>query len=452
MGKIHRLLLLYRKRFNPHFRELIRGTSSSFIIRIGGLFVGYVFMYVVSKTAGTKAWGVFSLSFAVVGFASVLSRLGLDTALLKIVAEFDGQKEIEKIPRVILQVSWIVLLLSLIVGVIMYAISGFLAKSFFHKPELAPYFRMSAFTIAPLSIAYVCIQALQGLKKVEHFVFLDMVGKKLYPLLAYLIIIAIAVPNEWTVILSFVIAMYLLVANGLIWINQYSGVFLTLKKLPFEKGISYSVLFSIALPLALASSMIFIKGWIDTFMLGVYGTANDVGAYNIALRLASLISLPLTAVNSIAAPQFANFYGKHDYVALEKSLQQATKVVFFSSIIFLVSLIILGEYLLGMFSVREEKVLWTFLVLVIGFFINALVGPVGYFLQMTGEQMFFQKITVVITIVGVLLNVFLVPQWGIIGASVSTFIGMTTWNIGSMLYIRYKFGFWSMTKPILRRS
>ena len=111
----------------------------------------------------------------------------------------------------------------------------------------------------------------------------------------------------------------------------------------------------VSLPMLLSSSLFLIIQWTDTIMLGIFRTETEVGVYNVALKVAMLTSVGLFAINSIAAPKFAEFYGKEDMKGLGKVAQQSTKLIFWSSFPILLILFIFPSFILGVFG-EEFKV------------------------------------------------------------------------------------------------
>ncbi len=85
----------FREKLNSdtHFAELIKGSGIAFVLRIVGIIAGYVFTLFVTRTLGAKAWGIFALSLVVLQIASVIGRLGMDTALLRFTAEYTAKGE-----------------------------------------------------------------------------------------------------------------------------------------------------------------------------------------------------------------------------------------------------------------------------------------------------------------------------------------------------------------------
>lgn len=77
------------------------------------------------------------------------------------------------------------------------------------------------------------------------------------------------------------------------------------------------------------------------------------------------------------------------------------------------------------FSVGEMALM----VLAVGQFFNAVCGPVGVVLQMTGKQKLFRNLVFWAFLCNLILSLILVPIYGLKGAAISCAAGMSIWNI-----------------------
>ncbi|HKK83578.1 MAG TPA: polysaccharide biosynthesis C-terminal domain-containing protein, partial [Atribacterota bacterium] len=66
-------------------------------------------------------------------------------------------------------------------------------------------------------------------------------------------------------------------------------------------------------------------------------------------------------------------------------------------------------------------------------------GAAGYFMNMTGCQVVLQRITFVTVIIGLLLNIYLIPIYGIEGAAGATALAICIWNIWCVIYIKKRY-------------
>jgi len=157
--------------------------------------------------------------------------------------------------------------------------------------------------------------------------------------------------------------------------------------------------------------------------------------------------MSLVAVNVIAAPKFAEFWGKRDKKGLAKKAQQSTKLVFWSSLPVLLAFLIFPSFVLGIFG-AEFKTGYTALIMVtVGQFINSISGSVGYILEMTGHQLFSQNGMIASVVLNIILNLLLVPKYGINGAAFASMVTLIFWNILFGMKVKNILGEWVFYRP-----
>jgi O-antigen/teichoic acid export membrane protein len=220
-----------------------------------------------------------------------------------------------------------------------------------------------------------------------------------------------------------------------------------ISKLTPIKSLSYIAILSVSIPMLFSSSLALIMGWTDVIMLGIFRTDKEVGIYNVALKLSMITSITLMAINTIAAPKFAEFWGEGDIKGLAKISKQSTKLIFWTSLPILLLFLIFPKPILGIFGEEFKGGAEVLMILTVGQFINSASGSVGYILQMTGHQKFHQNVILIGTILNIILNWFLIPLYGIIGASIASVISMFFWNIVFSLKVRKTLNQWVFYIP-----
>tara|TARA_B100000780_G_scaffold170501_1_gene119371 strand:- start:8153 stop:9019 length:867 start_codon:yes stop_codon:yes gene_type:complete len=223
---------------------------------------------------------------------------------------------------------------------------------------------------------------------------------------------------------------------------------------------SYSNLFKISIPLMFAQSVQFIMAWTDKLMLGAIDTPNvvngittnieEVGVYYTAFKLSMFAAVSLMAINSIASPKFAEMFAKNDVKGLEKVIHQSTKMIFWTSVPLALIFFILPEFFLGLFGDKFKIGATAFIFLSCGRLISSLSGSVGNILQMTGHQNVYAKILFFGAIVNILLNLILIPRYGINGAAIASMSSLIVWNLSMVLVIKKKFGFYTFYIPFVK--
>lgn len=422
--------------------KLLTGASWAFIFKLLGLLSGYLFALVVARTLGAEAWGTFSLCLSIVTIGAVYTTLGTDSALLRLTGELREQENPAAIKGVFIALMRIVLPMGIAITTLLYLLAPWMSSQLLNKPHLAPYLRIMSLSIVPISLIFLSAQGLRGLSRIGAYAFLNLVARHFFPLLVFLLLIPFYQTIE-TLMFAYFIGLALVALMSLATFMRLGDFQNTQAR--FE--ISYKVIFAISFPLLLASSAQFIKGWIDTIMLGIMVDEAQLGIYSIAFKLSTILSIPLVAINAAIAPRFAAAFGRNDQQALREQLQQSAKMVFMLSLPLTLALVAAPTLWLSVFGTEFKVGTTALLILILGRAISALSGSVGIFLQMTGHQQFFQRVTICVMVTVITLNYLLIPRMGINGAAISTCVGVALQNLIYVWYIKSRYGFISIYYP-----
>ncbi|HHG74659.1 MAG TPA: flippase [Persephonella sp.] len=420
-----------------HLREVIRGSATFLILRIFGMVVAYAFTLLVTRKLGASAWGIFALSFTVLQIASVLSRLGLDGALLRFIAQYKAQGKGKTAFSIYLKSLKVVIPISLFLTALLYYLSPIIADKVFNKDYLSEYLQIMSLGILPFTLLFINSESLRSLKKIKEYTFFQSI----FPyFLAFAFVFMLLMFSfkltEKEVVLSFVFAIFIAcVFSFLFLIRELKNLSGNSEDIPLKS------ILSVSLPMFMSSSLFMIMSWTDIIMLGIFRTQEEVGIYNVAVRLSVITSFTLAAINSIAAPKFAELWGKKDLEGLKKVAQQSTKLIFWTSAPVLILYLLFPSFFMGLFGEEFKDGALALVILTVGQFVNAASGSVALILGMTGKQRFAMNIIFVIVIINFIGNMLIIPKLGLIGAAA---INMTTtiiWNAIFTIYIKMKYKF-----------
>jgi len=416
---------------NSHTRELLKGSSTAFIYKVTGLMIGYLFTLLISRTLGADAMGIFALSATILNVFSVMGRFGLDLALLRFVAEYSSQGRMDAVKEVYTSSLKVAVPLCLFLSALLFFSSPYIADHIFKKEHFSVYLKIISFAVLPMGLISMNAESLRGLKKIKEYAFLMDVSVSLFA--AVLLVLFLPFTRDsYIPLIAYTLSLILVFILSLaVWLKN-SGISSILNK----KTLKIRSILDVSMPMFLSSSLFLIMGWTDTVMLGMFRTEGDVGIYNVAMKVAALTSITLFAINAIAAPKFAEFYGKGDKKGLGEIVTQSSKLIFWSSLPVLLVFFLFPSFILGIFGNEFKAGTHALLLLTFGQFINAISGSVGYILQMTGKQKSFHYIILFATLINIGLNALLIPKYGINGAAFASMASIIFWNIVSMFYIR----------------
>ena len=182
-------------------------------------------------------------------------------------------------------------------------------------------------------------------------------------------------------------------------------------------------------------------------ILGLFATATDVGVYTAAARTALLTRFLLLANSAVAAPRFAALHAANDREGVARLAVRSTILTTVSSVPLLLIFIVFPEKILSLFGPQFEAGAQALIILSAGQFVNAMTGPVGYLLNMSG----FHRIEGRIAVVGALMTAglcfVLIPIWGLLGAAAANAIATGTCNLLRVYFAKSRLGILMLPIP-----
>ena len=429
------------------FSELLRGSGLSLFLRFGGLMSGYLLTLIIANLFGADGLGDYVLSITVLRLFTLLSKLGLDTTSIKFIASFASQNKWTSIFKFRNKVVFILIISSIFFSFLMYTLSQPIADLINAQVK---YIKLNSFFILPMSFFMLHYQSLRGLKRIAEFSFFYRMSQSLFTVVSVLIIYYFIQDNE--------VPIYAyLVSLLLVSVLAFLSFRYNLNKKSYGKEsaemqiLKYSQILKISIPLMFAQSVQFIMAWTDKLMLGSMTTIVDVGVYHTAFKLSMFAAVALMSVNSIASPKFAEMFAKKDFLGLKKVVHQSTKMIFWSSFPLVIVFFMFPDFLLGLFGEEFKVGVTAFIFLSCGRLISSFSGSVGNILQMTGNQNIYAIILLIGAILNVVLNLILIPLYGINGAAIASMSSLIVWNLSMVLVVKQKFGFYTFYIPFIKR-
>jgi O-antigen/teichoic acid export membrane protein len=438
---------LWSKLKDKHLEELVRGALGFLNLRLLGTLCGYVFIYFVSHWYGAEVVGIYAISIAALRIAVLYGRMGLDNALVRFIAEYAAKGRKDYVKQVYLRGLGASIPCSLGISLLLYFCAPLLAKEVFRNPTLITTLRIISLVILPGTLLHINASTLRGLKRTASYSFLINASQFLLGSLILVLGKPFLEGNSAPVI------AYAAATVAAALISFGFGAIPRKKEMVSaetqEGAIRTWGLMKVAFPMLLTGSYAFFLQWTGTLVLGIFRSEADVGIYDIAVRIAAIQIFTLTSINSIAASKFSECYSSGDMEGFRKVTRYATRMIFWTTVPIGLLLITFPTPISGFFGEEIKGGATALVILVVGYFTNAISGPVGNILNMTGHQMVFQKIVLIAAVVNIILNIILIPGFGINGSAVAGTVSMCLWNIISVIYVKKKFNVLTLYIPFL---
>lgn len=402
---------------------IVRGAGITFIGKTTEGVIRYIYIIVVARMLGVELFGLFMLGFTIVIMANLLSRLGLEFGVIKHVSLYNGASDRSRMKGAIVQSLKFSILASVIVALILFFASDFISVHIFKKLQLEQVLKILIISLPFLSSSIILLGATVGFKVTHYWVC----GMSTFLPIANLVLAVLFVHLGFGikgVALAYLMATFLTSILSVVFLRKVFPDFLETKAVPETRK-----LLRFSIPLLIVLYFSFIIRWTDTLMLGSFKLSEDVGIYNGAMRTTLLIVMIFQSFNPIFAPVIADLYNKRETHKLENLLKITSKWVFASSFPIFLLLVFLAKDILAIFG-QVFIAGWVVLVILsVGQLITAAVGPVGIVLTMTGRQDYMMYNTIGISILNIILNLILIPLYGIVGAAIASCSSMVIFNI-----------------------
>ena len=423
-------------RIDRHMQEVLRGSSSALIIRVLGTVLGFVVSVMIARLLGAEGSGIYFLTVSVVMIASTIGRLGFDNTVVRFIAAHASQKEWADVYFVYRTAIKITGFASAVLSVCLFVGASWLAIDVFGKPFMEVPLQIGAAAVLPFSLLVIYAECLRGLKKIPSSQWIKTVLISLGCLLFLYPSISLWSANG--AVMSYVVAVIITaIVAWVLWKRVWMGV---------AKGQHVSSIFTQKLlqsswPLFAVMMTGLVMQQAATVFLGVWGSAEDVGVFNIANRVSALLLFPLMAMISILTPKFSEMYKNDEMSELKKLSRKSSRILMIFSVPIAVLVAMYSEWILGFFGAEFIKGQTVLIILLVGVVVNAAAGAVGNILMMSGNERDVRSITFIAALLTVVMLFFFIPVWGGIGAAVAVAIGISMQNILMVWRVYKKFGF-----------
>ena len=437
------------------FLELFNKGGVAMLYRIGGQLLGFLLTFVIAYFFGADGLGDYVLAIIVLKIFTLISKLGLDTASIRYIAEYSSENSLSSILDFRKKSIFLITTVSIVCSLVMYLGANIIAEFIKANPQ---HIEITSFFILPMSLFIFHYQNMRGLKEIAGYSFFFWMSQALFSLIAILALITFtkdpAVPL-YAYLISLIIVSIFSIISFTYFLNKRKQI----KQLFTDDKRSESVknILIVSLPLMLAQAVHFIMSWTDKLMLGILDSPDvisglstnsaQIGVYHTAFKLSMFATIGLMAVKSIASPKFAELYKQREFKLLQKVTQQSTKLIFWTTLPLVALFIFFSENLMLLFGDEFQAGVFAFILLSIGRVFVSFSGAAGNLLQMCGRQVIFMNIAVIGSVINVVLNFSFIPIYGINGSAIATMISLVSFNFLLVYYVKKEFGFYTFYNP-----
>lgn len=372
---------------------------------------------IITRFAGASVFGILSISMALCEIGRILSKAGMDHGLVRFFPLYCIRGDGSRFRGILLFTVRTALLLGVLAGGVLFFLSWWIQRRFYPDiPSLGYALRWLAATVPLSTLLLLFLAGLQGIQNIKARILVEKILQPLSRIVLLLLFFAAGLRLSgvlFAVLIHYALCLFL----AALFFKRRAP---SLKGMEEPKAETGKIL-SFCLPLSLEGFLNFLMRSIDILMLGYFlGNASEVGIYTAAAHLTPAVAFPLASLSMMFAPLISEIHGRNEMERLNSLFKTVTGWGISFSLPIFGLFLLFPAFVMGIFGKAFVMGASCLVVLSLGEFINAAVGPVGYFLMMTGKP----KVNLINSIfmcgLNAGLNILLIPRYGLMGAAGAT--------------------------------
>lgn len=428
-----------------HILAIARGGVLALVGRImnGGL--KYLFDIIIAVFLGSEVGGIYFLSASIVLIVKSIALFGLPVALIRFTAVFKGKEDEARIKGSLFSSLILGITISAGITIFLFLISDPLAYNIFHKPAVGSIIKFLSLSIPFTTISFILTSATRAFKGVKYEVYTLHLSEPLMKIFLALLFFlnglglrgAIIAYIASSIFGSF-LSIYFARKTFSWWRKETAAIY------QFKQIIKF------AFPALIISFLSILLVRTDILVLGYLSSAKEVGIYNIAAKLAFIISLVFISFNSIFSPIISELYSKKEQNKLNELFKVQSRWIFTFSLPVALLLMLFASPILNLIGKEFAKGSICLIILSASMAITSSIASVEIMLVFSGRVYLNMLNSIILCVINVILNFLLIPPFGIIGAALATAISLAGINFVRLAQVLSRLRLNPLSSSLLR--
>lgn len=414
-------------------KEIINKSLFSFFFKgLGALSFFFLNVY-ISRVYGLEELGAFNMVLVILVVCSGLGKLGIDLYLVRKLPEYAPEPEkagsfIEKVIKIVLVYSSFI---GAVLGVFLYFFADLLFGNY-NKPIVLG---LLPFAVVAYALYEIICSIFWGYHKINTYNFFKLFSTQFFTF-CLIFFFGYAGWKLESALIYYAVLLISLIVSVVYLISLFKEGRIKLSKTKYHFPVIKK-----SLPMMVSTMMLMLTLSIDRMMLGYYWDLKTVGIFSAISKITFVMTFFPSIVSSFMMPKVAQAYAEHDFASIRNYYNQSLKTILLSTLPFLIVFILFPRPLLKLFdsSIADPEHIQAFYIFLGAYFVSgSLLGPLDLFLNMTDNQRTGQVTIIIGAVVNLVLNWLLIPEMGISGAGIATFISFCLWQGINLIILKKK--------------
>lgn len=411
-------------------RDIVSGAGVIYVGLILQMAIAFLAQVLVARYLSVGDFGGITTGTAILNIGAILGTLGLSEGLTRYLPRINDDEKVS-----LVRVAFVVTVpVSLVLGIVCTLGAPYIASEIFGDASVTTSIRIFGAGIPFASVLMLAVGGIRGQEVPRYRVYLKNL---LQPSVRFSLVIISVVYGlgQSGFALSYVIPYAVVGGIGIILLQQtlpsYSPDRITQDRI--------SELWKYSLPMTVSKAASFVYRSADIFIILYFIGSEGVGSYGVAYAAARLVLLFNTAFNFLGAPIASRLESEEGVRGMVDSHQPLIRWLVIASATVLFPFVIFPSEFIGfVYRPRYTAGANALAVLALGFAVHNVLGTQGNLLRGLGESRVLAINGIIAAVTNVVLNIVLIPQYGITGAASATVMSYLLMDCLMTIELRWK--------------
>jgi len=421
-----------------------KGGAIAFSLKISNTVLGFLNQILLARILGAGGIGEVILAITVVRISAQIAKFGMEETMMKFMPLYIDQKDDSLLKGTVTFALKFCMLFSVVFMLLVFLSSKFIATSIFHSEALLKLLPVAVLAIPAWVIRDVIGGIMKGYKDAFRALLPEALISPFFKIIIFLLL-TLKQASPLYAIIAFAAGEMISVIVSLRFLQAGTRALKPLTPRYERKrvlDVAYTIIFT--------SMSVLLYTQADVWILGMMTSTETVGIYGIASKLVLLVYFPLMAFAAVVPSVISSVHASGNLTELKKVVRESTRWILSTAMPIILILLLEGEHILRIFYGAEFAAGYTVLVILIaGQLIKAGAGLIGVLLQMTGEHKIYMKVNILWGVLNIILNILLIPRYGMLGAAMATAFCLSMVDIISIFIIRKRLLILTLAEGVL---
>ena len=405
-------------------RQIAVGAGTTFVAKVANTGIKFLTQIVLCRLLGAHGFGLYALAIVISQVGELFAGMGLESGSVRFVSIHLSEGDARRLKGVLLHSVGLPLIGGVCLATALFLLADPLARGLFDKPDLAIALRIVAIGLPFGAVMTVLAFASTGFGVTHYLAAVWTLHPALNLVLATALCLAgagvVGATSSWAasgVVGAAVAFVCIRRAWPMLTSSAVRPVFALRRLLAFS------------VPLAFGNLLWLVLLWTDVLALGYFRGAEEVGIYRATSQTSLLPTLIIVSINIIFAPTIASLLNRREREQSREVFQTTARWILTATLPIFIMLAVRGVQVFRVLGAGFEAGSLPLLMLAIGQLVTAGTGSCGQVLVMSGHQYLKLFGDLAMAITNVVLNILLIPRWGMVGAAAATGVSVAMVHI-----------------------